>query len=91
MGKNASSLLGIDVSIAYVYSIGAAFFACASGYILIPHISIVSEVEGLKELPEVVFQLNIPQIMPVMSALVFSMLLGLAATWTKAKVITEVL
>ena len=38
-----------------------------------------------------VFQLNIPQIMPVMSALVFSMLLGLAATWTKAKVITEVL
>ena len=91
LGNNASRLLGIAVSIAYVSSIGAAFFACASGYILIPHISIVSEVEGLKELPEVVFQLNIPQIMPVMIALVFSMLLGLAATWTKAKVITEVL
>ena len=91
LGNNASRLLGIAVSIAYVSSIGAAFFACASGYILIPHISIVSEVEGLKELPEVVFQLNIPQIMPVLSALVFSMLLGLAATWTKAKVITEVL
>ena len=91
LGNNASRLLGIAVSIAYVSSIGAAFFACASGYILIPHISIVSEVEGLIELPEVLFQLNIPQIMPVMSALVFSMLLGLAATWTKAKVITEVL
>lgn len=91
LGNNASRLLGIAVSIAYVSSIGAAFFACASGYILIPHISIVSEVEGLKALPEVVFQLNIPQIMPVMSALVFSMLLGLAATWTKAKVIIEVL
>lgn len=91
LGNNASRLLGIAVSIAYVSSIGAAFFACASGYILIPHISIMSEVEGLKALPEVVFQLNIPQIMPVMSALVFSMLLGLAATWTKAKVITEVL
>lgn len=91
LGNNASRLLGIAVSIAYVSSIGAAFFACTSGYLLIPHISIVSEVEGLKELPEVVFQLNIPQIMPVMSALVFSMLLGLAATWTKAKVITEVL
>ena len=91
LGNNASRLLGIAVSIAYVSSIGAAFFACASGYILIPHISIVSEVEGLKALPEVVFQLNIPQIMPVMSALVFSMLLGLAATWTKAKVITAVL
>lgn len=91
LGNNASRLLGIAVSIAYISSIGAAFFACASGYILIPHITIASEVEGLKELPEVVFQLDIPQIMPVMSALVFSMLLGLAATWTKAKVITEVL
>ena len=91
LGNNASRLLGIAVSIAYISSIGAAFFACISGYILIPHITIASEVEGLKELPAVVFQLDIPQIMPVMSALVFSMLLGLASTWTKAKVITEVL
>lgn len=37
------------------------------------------------------FKLDIPQIMAVMSALVFSMLLGLAATWTKAEVITSVL
>ncbi|MBS6520560.1 MAG: dicarboxylate/amino acid:cation symporter [Clostridiales bacterium] len=36
-------------------------------------------------------QLDIPQIMPVMSALVFSVLIGLAATWTKAKTITTVL
>ena len=42
-------------------------------------------------MPEIVFQLDIPQIMPVMSALVFSLLLGLAATWTKAAVITQVL
>ena len=82
LGNNASRLLGIAVSIAYISSIGAAFFACISGYILIPHITIASEVEGLKELPAVVFQLDIPQIMPVMSALVFSMLLGLASTWT---------
>ena len=58
---------------------------------LIPHLSIVSEVDGLKELPGVVFQLDIPQIMPVMSALVFSVMIGLAAAWTKAKVITQVL
>ena len=37
------------------------------------------------------FQLDIPQIMPVMSALVFSLFIGLAATWTKATVITNVL
>lgn len=91
LGSNASKLLGVAVTIAYLSSIGAAFFAMLAGYGLIPHLSIATEVEGLKELPEVVFQLNIPQIMPVMSALVFSMLLGLAATWTKATVITEVL
>ena len=63
----------------------------AAGYGLIPHLSIDANVEGLKELPEIVFQLDIPQIMPVMSALVFSVLIGLAATWTKAKTITTVL
>ena len=62
-----------------------------AGYGLIPHLSIVSETEGLKELPEVVFQLEIPQIMSVMSALVLSVLLGLAAAWTKAETITNVL
>lgn len=78
-------------TIAYVSSIGAALFAMTAGFLMIPHLSIATEVEGLKDLPQIVFQLDIPQIMPVMSALVFSLLLGLAATWTKAAVITEVL
>lgn len=91
LGNNASKMLGVAVTIAYVSSIGAALFSMAAGYIMIPHLSIATEVEGLKELPAIVFQLDIPQIMPVMSALVFSLLLGLAATWTKAAVITDVL
>ena len=91
LGNNASKMLGVAVVIAYVSSVGAALFSMAAGYLLIPHLSIVSEVAGLKELPGVVFQLDIPQIMPVMSALVFSLFIGLAATWTKATVITNVL
>ena len=63
----------------------------AAGYGLIPYLSIASDVEGLKELPEVVFQLDIPQIMPVMSALVFSVLVGLGVTWTKADRTAEIL
>ncbi|MEG1575755.1 MAG: cation:dicarboxylase symporter family transporter, partial [Clostridium sp.] len=82
---------GVAISIAYISSVGAALFSMTAGYILIPHLSIVNQVDGLKELPPVIFQLDIPQIMPVMSALVFSLLLGLAATWTKATVITSVL
>lgn len=91
LGNNASKMLGVAVTIAYLSSLGAALFSMASGYLMIPHLSISTNVEGLKELPGIVFQLDIPQIMPVMSALVFSLLLGLAATWTKAKVITDVL
>ncbi len=91
LGNNASKMLGVAVVIAYVSSVGAALFSMAAGYLIIPHLSIVSEVDGLKELPGVVFQLDIPQIMPVMSALVFSLFVGLAATWTKATVITNVL
>ena len=37
------------------------------------------------------FELSIPQIMPVMSALVFSIMIGLAAAWTKAELISDLL
>ena len=91
LGNNASRILGVAVVCAYVSSILAAFLSMAAGYGLIPYLSIASDVEGLKELPGVVFQLDIPQIMPVMSALVFSVLVGLAATWTKASATTRLL
>ncbi len=91
LGKNASRMLGVALLIAYISSVGAAFFAMFAGYGLIPHLSIVSSVEGLKELPEVIFQLEIPQIMSVMSALVFSILVGLGVTWTKADRTAEIL
>ena len=91
LGNSASRMLGVALVIAYVSSIGAALFSVAAGYTLIPHLSIVTNVEGLKELPEVVFELSIPQIMSVMSALVFSIMVGLAATWNKAKLITGLL
>lgn len=91
LGKNASRILGVAVLLAYVSSVLAALGSMAAGYGLIPHLSIVSEVDGLKELPEIVFQLEIPQIMSVMSALAFSILIGLAATWIKAETVIRLL
>ncbi len=90
LGKNASLMLGVAVVLAYSSSVGAALFSTASGFLIIPHLSIHSYRAGLKQ-PEVIFELEIPQIMSVMSALVFAMMLGLAATWTKAKLITGLL
>ena len=91
LGHNASRMLGIALIIAYVSSVGAALMSTAAGYALIPHLSIVSQVDGLRELPEVMFQLEIPAIMNVMSALALSLMVGLAITWTKSKMMESLL
>ena len=91
LGNNASRMLGIALVIAYTSSVLAALLSMGAGYAIIPNLPVVSEIEGLKELPEDVFGLTIPQIMNVMSALAFSILIGLAAIWTKAKTIITVL
>ena len=91
LGKSATRMLVVAIVIAYVSSILAAFMSMGAGYAIIPHLSIITDPEGLRELPAVAFQLDIPQIMPVMSALVFSVLIGLAAVWTKANTVTAVL
>ena len=91
LGSNATRMLSIAILIAYLSSVLAAFMSMTAGFLLIPHMTIVTSTEGLRELPEVAFQLEIPQIMPVMSALVFSVLLGVASVWTKAETITNVL
>ena len=91
LGKNASRMLVVALILAYVSSVGAALVSMVAGFNIIPHLSIVSTAEGLKGLPEVIFELSIPQIMSVMSALVFSVLIGLAVTWTKADRTAELL
>ncbi|HIV96287.1 MAG TPA: dicarboxylate/amino acid:cation symporter [Candidatus Agathobaculum stercoravium] len=91
MGANASRILGVAILCAYVSSVLAALLSMGAGYAIIPHLSIVSVTEGLRELPEAVFQLDIPQIMSVMSALVLSILLGLTAAWTRARTFASLL
>ena len=91
LGSNASRMLIIALILAYTSSVCAAFVSMFAGYGIIPGLNIASSVDGLKELPGVIFQLDIPQIMPVMSALVFSILVGLAAVWSKGKLIMGVL
>lgn len=84
LGSNASKLLGVAVAIAYASSVLAALLSMTAGYALIPHLSIASDA-SVKALPDDIFALSIPQIMPVMSALAISLMLGLGAVWTKAE------
>lgn len=89
--SNASKFLSFSLCIAYISSVGAATFSAIAGYFIIPNLSIAAPTAGLKELPNMLFQLDIPAIMPVMSALVFAMLIGLATSWTKSDLIERLL
>ncbi len=91
LGASATRMLTVALVLAYVSSVLAALLSMGAGYCIIPNLSIVTDPEGLRTLPDVVFRLDIPQIMSVMSALVFSILIGLAAVWTKSKIITQIL
>lgn len=91
LGQNASRMLILALILAYASSIGAAFFATFSGYTILPFMNIVSEVEGLKDLPEVIFKLTINPIMPVISALFLSITVGLAAAWNSSKTVIALL
>ena len=89
--SNASKMLGLALILAYASSVCAALMSMGAGYAIIPNLSIQSAAEGLRELPELLFDLEIAPIMTVMSALIFSVLVGLAATWTHARTTTQVL
>ena len=75
LGNNASKMLVVALGLAYVSSVLAALLSMTAGFTIIPSMPFASEVESLRELPPDVFGLEIPQIMGVMSALAFSVLL----------------
>lgn len=91
MKGNASRMLGWALGLAYSSSVGAAFMAMFLGYWLIPLLTISTVTEGLKEVPELVFKLDIPPVMSVMTALVVAIMIGLSTVWTKSQVFETIL
>ncbi|KYM42488.1 dicarboxylate/amino acid:cation symporter [Fusobacterium necrophorum] len=91
MKSNASKMLGTMLGLSYSSSVGAALFSMIAGYILIPKLNIVTAVEGLKEIPALVFKVEIPPVVSVMTALVLSIVVGLAVIWTNSKKTEELL
>ncbi len=90
LGQNASKILMVAVGLAYVSSLGAALFSMTSGYLIIPHLSIATETETLRQLPEMVFRLDIPPLFSVMSALVTALFFGVAIAWTRSETLGKV-
>lgn len=88
--ENAGKMLTITLILCYVSSIGAAIFSMVAGYAIIPGMNIATEVAGTKEMPALLFNLGISPIMPVMTALVTSVLVGLAILNRKAETLEKV-
>ncbi|MEA3285389.1 MAG: dicarboxylate/amino acid:cation symporter [Synergistota bacterium] len=89
--EKASAMLGTMLTMAYLSAVGAAAFAAIAGYSIIPHLDIPTQIEGLKVLPKAIFSIDIPPIMPVMTALVLAILTGVATIWGDAKNIEKIL
>ena len=87
---NANKMLFGALGISYLSSIGAAFLAMFAGYSIIPRLNIVTDAQGLKELPkELLFNLEIPPLFPVMTALFTAILMGLAIIWTNSQTMDQ--
>lgn len=91
LNGNASKLLGYAVLIAYLSSVFAALLSMIAGYNIIPNLSIDASAATLRQLPELLFKLDIPPIMSVMSALALALLLGLSTAWSKADLFEKLL
>ncbi|MBS5989403.1 dicarboxylate/amino acid:cation symporter [Anaerococcus hydrogenalis] len=83
--ENAGKILTVTLLICYISSVGAGAFSFLAGKAIIPHLNIASNVAGAKEIPESIFKLTIDPIMPVMTALVTSIIFGIAVILTKSQ------
>ena len=88
---NVSRLIVFAFLLAYLSSVGAAFFAMLVGYQVMPLLDIRPVTGSLRELPEVLFNLEIPPMLSVMSALLFSVFIGLGCIWINSKEVTVLL
>ena len=88
---NASKMLGAMITLAYVSTVLACLMSMVAGYILIPKLNIITNPEGLRAIPELIFKVEIPAVFPVMTALILALFLGMAVIWAKAEYFEKLL
>ena len=88
--SNATKVLLLAFGIAYLSTEGASTFAIFTGRVILPKLSIGQAIPS-KVLPDMLFNLEIPPVMSVMSALVLAIFLGLGALWTRSEAWTKLL
>lgn len=91
LAADSSRVFIFSLILAYVASIGAESFSLALGYAVIPGLTAESNAGSLKELPEMIFRLDIPPVFSVMSALFLAFLVGLGTLWTRSGYMAQIL
>lgn len=81
--NNTNKMLTTMLLLAYTSSVLAASFAMVAGYLIIPHLNIVSTITE-QEPMKLIFELNIPPMFPVLTSLFFAVTFGLAIIYTKS-------
>ncbi len=90
LNEGSAKIVGFSLLIAYLSSIGAGLFSMIAGYQIIPNLTIPTSVDSLREVPKILFQLDIPPIFSVMTALIISLMLGMGILITKAKELEKI-
>ena len=83
--ESAGKILSVTLIICYASTVGAATMSFLAGKAIIPKLNIASNVGGGNVVPESIFKLSIDPIMPVMTALVTSILFGIAVIVTNSE------
>ena len=83
--ESAGKILSVTLVICYLSSVGAATMSFLAGRAIIPKLNIASNVGAGNAIPESIFKLSIDPIMPVMTALVTSILFGIAVIVTNSE------
>ncbi len=85
LDKSKTKIIGFSIIIAYLSSIGAGFLSTIMGYSILPNLEINKASDDLKELPQMLFKLDIPPVFEVMTALTLALMIGIGILWTEAK------
>ncbi|MEC4113729.1 cation:dicarboxylase symporter family transporter [Myroides pelagicus] len=85
LDRKSSSIIGFSLLIAYLSSTGAGLFSGTLGYTILPWLDVPTTASLGKELPTMLFKLDIPPIFDVMTSLVLALMIGLGILWTQSK------
>ncbi|MBB1150014.1 dicarboxylate/amino acid:cation symporter [Myroides sp. NP-2] len=88
--RDSLRIIGFSVAIAYISSIGAGFFSATLGYELIPRLQVTNTASELREIPEMLFKLDIPPVFGVMTALTLALMIGIGILWIESKPLEKV-